>query len=406
MSQVLPRLRLGLDIMPSPIAEKPGLLIRDPFRYSDRVLIIPSFLTLGLRFFDGESTDLDLQAYLSKVAGQIIPSEIVESLVGVLRESGFLVGEEFRAMQAERHAEFAAARERAPVHAGSGYSDEAEDLRRELDGYLAEHRRPASKHPQGLAAPHVSPWGGWQTYGAAYGRLAANAEDSTGKTVVILGTSHYGQPESFGLTRKAFVTPFGLIETDQAMVDWLAERASRSIVMEDYCHAIEHSIEFQCIFLQRMLGAGFKILPILCGPFAEALTTGTPPEDDDRVDRFLATLGELGELHGDKLLWVLGVDLAHIGRRYADEEAARAEEGLMLEVKEQDLMRIDYLCRGETEQFLEAVVREQDPLKWCGFSPLYTFLKAVPQARGNLLRYEQWNIDEESVVSFAALEFV
>jgi hypothetical protein len=37
---------------------------------------------------------------------------------------------------------------------------------------------------------------------------------------------------------------------------------------------------------------------------------------------------------------------------------------------------------------------------------LYTFLKAVPEARGSLLHYEQWNINPESVVSFAALEFV
>ena len=47
----------------------------------------------------------------------------------------------------------------------------------------------------------------------------------------------------------------------------------------------------------------------------------------------------------------------------------------------------------------------RDDLKWCGSSPLYTFLRAVPQAHGNLLRYEQWNIDEQSVVSFAGMAF-
>ena len=46
-----------------------------------------------------------------------------------------------------------------------------------------------------------------------------------------------------------------------------------------------------------------------------------------------------------------------------------------------------------------------DDLKWCGSSPLYTFLKAAPAARGDLLRYEQWNIDEKSVVSFAGMAF-
>jgi hypothetical protein len=32
-------------------------------------------------------------------------------------------------------------------------------------------------------------------------------------------------------------------------------------------------------------------------------------------------------------------------------------------------------------------------------------MKAVPQACGTLHRYEQWNIDENSVVSFAGISF-
>ena len=44
------------------------------------------------------------------------------------------------------------------------------------------------------------------------------------RTFVILATSHYGQPEKFGLTRKTFVTPLGDTTTDQRLVDWLAER--------------------------------------------------------------------------------------------------------------------------------------------------------------------------------------
>ena len=47
----------------------------------------------------------------------------------------------------------------------------------------------------------------------------------------------------------------------------------------------------------------------------------------------------------------------------------------------------------------------RDDLKWCGSSPLYTFMMAVPDARGELNRYEQWNIDEQSVVSFAGISF-
>jgi len=51
------------------------------------------------------------------------------------------------------------------------------------------------------------------------------------------------------------------------------------------------------------------------------------------------------------------------------------------------------------------VCENRDDLKWCGSAPFYTFLKAAPKARGELLHYEQWNIDEQSVVSFAGMAF-
>jgi hypothetical protein len=123
------------------------------------------------------------------------------------------------------------------------------------------------------------------------------------------------------------------------------------------------------------------------------------------VLRFFDALGEMAELYGSELCWILGIDLAHIGRRYGDELSAVADRDEMLEVKEEDLARLNHVCAGAGEEFCEMVKPEQDRLKWCGLSPLYTFMRAVPEARGQLLRYEQWNIDEESVVSFAALEF-
>ena len=50
--------------MPSPSEEHPGLFIRDPYRYSDAMLMIPPPLVECLENFDGEHTDLDLRAAL------------------------------------------------------------------------------------------------------------------------------------------------------------------------------------------------------------------------------------------------------------------------------------------------------------------------------------------------------
>ena len=95
--------------------------------------------------------------------------------------------------------------------------------------------------------------------------------------------------------------------------------------MEDFCHSFEHTVELQLIFLQHALGANVRILPILCGPFARSIYQGGKPEDDDKVKAFLEALGEMREREGDKLFWILGVDMAHMGARYQDRFAAHAE---------------------------------------------------------------------------------
>ncbi len=99
-------------------------------------------------------------------------------------------------------------------------------------------------------------------------------------------------------------------------MDWLAARGGAAVEMEDYCHSFEHTVELQVVFLQHTLGPDVRILPILCGPFARSLSSGGQPEDDDQVKRFFEALGELREREGDRLFWILGVDMAHMGARY------------------------------------------------------------------------------------------
>ena len=61
--------------------------------------------------------------------------------------------------------------------------------------------------------------------------------------------------------------------------------------------------------------------------------------------------------------------------------------------------------QGDARGFWNLVQENRDDLKWCGSAPFYTFLKTAPGAQGELLEYEQWNIDEASVVSFAGMRF-
>jgi AmmeMemoRadiSam system protein B len=403
VSNQLPRLRLSLDFMPSPDPQNPGLLIRDPFRFSDSMLLIPTQLVACLACFDGQQTTLDLRESLVRITGEIQVGEIEKHLYDTLSTAGFLEDEKFEKLRVARINEFAAAPKREPAHAGSAYPPDAEEARKTLSEFMQGSSPAAAQDSQvGIAAPHVSPFGGWESYRDAYASLLPAYQD---RTFVVLGTSHYGEADRFGLTRKPYVTPFGEAITETALVDELARTAPGSTRMEDYCHAVEHSIEFQVLFLQYVYGPNIRVLPILCGSFAHSIYHGGKPEANEDVKRFFDALGNISAREGDRLFWVLGVDMAHMGRRYGDAMIARADEGEMAAVAERDRMRIERLTASDADGFWGLVQENRDDLKWCGSSPIYTFLKVMPQARGTLRRYQQWNIDEESVVSFAAIGF-
>jgi AmmeMemoRadiSam system protein B len=388
--------------MPSPLEDRPGLLIRDSFKYSDAVLIIPPPLVECLRCFDGRQTQLDLRQTLVNITGDLQVAEIEDQLIGILARSGFLEDENFARLKEDSHRAFTESPVREPAHAGSGYPDDPEALRGTIREWMGEAAPGTSENLIGIAAPHVSPVGGYESYRAAYRLLGPQYKD---RTFVILGTSHYGTANQFGLTRKRYRTPFGAAQTDTSLVDELTQKAVSAIATEDYCHAVEHSIEFQVVFLQSIFGPEIKILPILCGSYARSIYRGGKPEADEDVNRFLGVLGEIATREEDRLLWVLGIDMAHMGRRYGDEFTALANENEMLAVGARDKQRMERVAAGDADGFWDLVQENRDDLKWCGSSPLYTFLKVRPNARGSVERYEQWNIDAESVVSFAGMSF-
>ncbi|HXK11743.1 MAG TPA: AmmeMemoRadiSam system protein B [Vicinamibacteria bacterium] len=405
MSRRLAALRRSLDAMPSPVEDRPGLLLRDPFGYTDDIVIVPPPLVRFLRFFDGEHEEGDLAAALYRATGELGASGFARDLADRLGGGGFLEDEELGRRREARHRAFAEAPTREPSHAGEGYPRDARELAALLDRWLlarSEDEAPPPGDVYAVAAPHVSPQGGFRSYASAYSALP---EDAASRTVVVLGTSHYGAPERFGLTGKPYVTPFGPAGTAPAVVARLVAEGGSAVVAEDYCHAVEHSIEFQALFLQHRLGPGVRIVPVLCGPFAAATCGPGRPEDDAGVARFIDALGELHAREGSRLLWVLGVDMAHVGRRYGDEMEARAGLGPLAEVEAKDRERIAALAAGDADRFWDLVREKEDDLRWCGASPLYAFLRATSPKRGALLRYEQWNIDAASVVSFAALAF-
>jgi AmmeMemoRadiSam system protein B len=193
-------------------------------------------------------------------------------LVEALSNAGFLEDETYARLKQKRLSAFAESGVREAAHAGSSYPAELGPLQATMQRYL-DSTDCDQKDLIGIAAPHISPEGGWQCYRAAYRALTPDLRD---RTFVVLGTSQYGQSDKFGLTRKPFETPFGRTRIDKDLVDELAVQPAA--LMEDYCHAVEHSIEFQVLFLQAIYGPEVRILPVLCGSFGRHIDEGTYPE--------------------------------------------------------------------------------------------------------------------------------
>ena len=186
---------------------------------------------------------------------------------------------------------------RAPVAAGSFYPDGAAALEETVDALLtgaapSERRGPA---PGAVIVPHA----GYRFSGAV--AATAYALVAPVKRVVLLGPAHFVPLTGMAIpAAAAWSTPLGDVPID----DELRERAAAAgAKVDDIPHILEHSLEVQLPFLQRVAGERFAVLPVAVG-------SSRP----DEVAQLIEALGD-----GPAQLIVVSTDLSH----YLDAETAR-----------------------------------------------------------------------------------
>lgn len=226
-----------------------------------------------------------------------------------------------------------AMRVREPAVAGRFYTDDADDLRREVRGYLDAAEVHLAEQPPGLIVPHAGHMYSGPVAGTAY------AQVSRAGRVVLAGPAHFIPVAGMAAPRaQSWRTPLGLIPIDEDAIEQAGLRR------DDIAHAPEHSLEVQLPFLQEVLDADWSLVPILVGradPFEVADVLG----------------GFLGE---PDTLVVLSTDLSHyhpyptavaqdertaariVGRRWqviADDDACGAYplRGLLLAAERRDM---------------------------------------------------------------------
>jgi predicted class III extradiol MEMO1 family dioxygenase len=65
---------------------------------------------------------------------------------------------------------------------------------------------------------------------------------------------------------------------------------------------------------------------------------------------------------------------------------------------------LEAVATGDPRAFFDAVARDGDRRRICGYSPIYATLRTLGRTRGQLQRYGQWP-DPEAVVTFASMTF-
>lgn len=401
-----PRLR-PVEAFPVEHEGEKFLALRDPAGYTPSVVMLPGGVVEIVALFDGSHSVVDIQAELMRRHGEIVPRAQLEQLVEGLDEHGFMESARFTERRAVIDGEFLAAPTRPASHAGGAYAAEPEELRQTMDAFFAAPEGPgaiewpaeAAGGVRGAIAPHIDFHRGGPAYAWGYRSLA---ERSDGDLFVIFGTCHAGMRDPFALTRKDYATPLGPAALDRDFVEAVASRAGQDCFGSELAHRGEHSIEFQAVFL-RYLYAGrrdFTIVPILASFAHEALARRQGPEDDPRVGRFLDAVGETIAASRRRVVVIAGADLAHMGPRFGDPEPVSPDE--LRRIEREDREMLGAVEAGDPRAFFEAVARDGDRRRICGYSPIYATLRVLGRSRGRLHRYGQWP-DPQGVVSFASL---
>jgi len=410
-----PRLR-PVEVFPVRQEGKTVICLRDPQNLAQPLLVSP-IVYFVLAHLDGNHSLLDIQEAYSKRFGNLLISEDLKKVVDLLDRHFYLYGERFFHRQDEVVQEFRQLAARPAAHAGGAYPADPGELKERFQGYFESpdgpgplHSAPSRSIPTAVVAPHIDFHRGGPCYTWAYRELAG----SPGADLyILLGTSHCGGDNPFTVTSKDFETPLGLVETDKEWVRALQERASGNLFAEEHLHRSEHSLEFQVVFLKfiaewRAAVSGtlrpFKIVPILVSSFHRQLLAGALPEKEPGIGDFFKAMEELVTREKRQVCFVAGVDLAHVGMQFGDEEPLTPD--FLRWVEEEDRRLLERLTALDAPGFFHEVAKDRDRRRICGFSPLYSLIHLAQKSEGRCLKYSQaFTPETGSAVTFTSVVF-
>jgi AmmeMemoRadiSam system protein B len=219
-----------------------------------------------------------------------------------------------------------------------------------------------------------------------------------------LGVNHQWQDGLYSVTEKNYVTPFGTLEAARDVISELKARVPPgTLAKNDFGHKMEHSIEFQTLFLDYYLEKSPRIVPILCGSIHEFIMEGRNIFDDERFQGMVGALRSLVEERDGNVLLVSGVDFSHVGLKFDDPVPAHA---LLPDARENDEKILASLCEGEPEKIFENALETKNRFNVCGLPSMLVFSTLLRGSQAEILSHDTY--DEEatkSAVTYASMIF-
>lgn len=277
-----------------------------------------------------------------------------------------------------------------PAVAGAWYPSGRDELAGLVDRLLDDAGERGSA-PGGLPAALIAPHAGFAYSGAvaasAFRRVAGGRFDR----IVLLGPSHHFGFRGAAVPDAAVAqrTPLGDVPFDAKALDAL--RRSGVVRADDRAFEPEHALESEIPFLQRVIGSGVPIVPILLGG-------GATTEDAERL------AADLAPWVSATTLVVVSSDFTHYGPRFGYVPfAERVPERL----RELDLGAAAAISAGDAPAFARYADRTGATI--CGRRAIEVLLRLPAGSRGGaLVEYDtsgRMTGDFGHSVSYASLVF-
>jgi AmmeMemoRadiSam system protein B len=404
-----PRVRF-VDAFPVPSEEGQMIALRDPAGIAEEILVVSPDVFCAIQFFDGKHSFQDIRGQYLQTVGKILANEDLSEIIESLDEHFFLESDRFMVRRRGLEANILKSKIRPAAHAGLSYEADPRKLKAQLSSYYSEPKGAGKPNGytngpiRGLIAPHIDIRAGGSCYSHAYKALA---ESDGADCFVILGTGHYGVSNLFSILPMDFDTPLGRVQHDKEFVDALKSRLLDFDFVDVLPHRTEHSIEFQLVFLQHLLQSKkeFTFVPILCSFSYHFLAETRFRKQKKQIEEFAAALRATIAGFGKRVCLIGSVDFSHVGPRYGDH--GNPDSAFLKRVEEADSELITAVERMNPEEFHQAVAAKEDSFRICGYSSIYTMLKAMGPGKGKLLDYASTEVDDKnSTVTFASMVLV